>query len=158
MRKYIAVMRKAPDSDFGVDFPDFPGCISGGKTMEEAFVMAHEALEGHIEAMRERGYAIPKPRIFDQIKNDPEIFETGDVVLMFLVTLPEQRPKAVRINITIPENVIAEMDDYVRKTGETRSGLLTQAVREYLRKLGSKIKPSVKLKKAKPARKKKAVA
>ena len=44
MTAYIALLRKQPDSDFGVDFPDFPGCVTAGETLEEARVMAAEAL------------------------------------------------------------------------------------------------------------------
>jgi predicted RNase H-like HicB family nuclease len=33
MTAYIALIRKEPDSDFGVDFPDFPGCVTAGRTL-----------------------------------------------------------------------------------------------------------------------------
>ena len=55
MTVYIALLRKEPKSDFGVDFPDFPGCVSAGSTTEEAARMAREALELHIEGMLEDG-------------------------------------------------------------------------------------------------------
>jgi predicted RNase H-like HicB family nuclease len=32
---YPAVIDKEPDSDFGVSFPDFPGCVSAGKTLDQ---------------------------------------------------------------------------------------------------------------------------
>ena len=35
MASYIAVIHKDPDSDFGVSFPDFPGCITAGATIDE---------------------------------------------------------------------------------------------------------------------------
>jgi predicted RNase H-like HicB family nuclease len=44
MRYYIAVIHKDADSDFGVSFPDLPGCITAGRTLDEARVMAAEAL------------------------------------------------------------------------------------------------------------------
>jgi len=43
---YIAIIHKDPDSDFGVSFPDFPGCITAGRTLDEAKEMAREALSG----------------------------------------------------------------------------------------------------------------
>jgi predicted RNase H-like HicB family nuclease len=52
---YVAIIHKDPDSDFGVSFPDFPGCITAGRTLDEAKDMALEALSGHIEVMREAG-------------------------------------------------------------------------------------------------------
>jgi len=46
MRPYIALIHKEPKSDFGVSFPDFPGCVSAGSTLEEAASLAAEALWG----------------------------------------------------------------------------------------------------------------
>jgi predicted RNase H-like HicB family nuclease len=40
MASYIAVLHKDADSDYGVDFPDFPGCVTAGETLEEARKMA----------------------------------------------------------------------------------------------------------------------
>jgi predicted RNase H-like HicB family nuclease len=47
MTSYIALIPKAADSDYGVDFPDFPGCVTAGRTLEEALRMASEALALH---------------------------------------------------------------------------------------------------------------
>ena len=44
MATYIALLQKAPDSDFGVCFPDFPGCVTAGKTLDKAAALAAEAL------------------------------------------------------------------------------------------------------------------
>jgi predicted RNase H-like HicB family nuclease len=60
-RLYIGLIHKDRDSDFGVSFPDFPGCVTAGSTIEEAFEMAKEALAGHIEVMLEEGMVIPDP-------------------------------------------------------------------------------------------------
>jgi hypothetical protein len=43
MTAYVALLRKQPDSDYGVDFPDFPGCITAGKTLDDARGMSLEA-------------------------------------------------------------------------------------------------------------------
>jgi len=59
MTSYIGLIRKDTDSDFGVDFPDFPGCISAGTTLDEARRMAQEALELHVGGMIEDGEALP---------------------------------------------------------------------------------------------------
>jgi predicted RNase H-like HicB family nuclease len=57
-RFYIALIHKDRGSDFGVSFPDFPGCVTAGTTVEEAFSLAKEALAGHIETMIESGLEI----------------------------------------------------------------------------------------------------
>jgi predicted RNase H-like HicB family nuclease len=46
--EYIAHLHKDRKSDFGVSFPDFPGCVAAGRTLEEARRMAIEALAFHI--------------------------------------------------------------------------------------------------------------
>jgi predicted RNase H-like HicB family nuclease len=51
IRHYIGIVHKDEASDFGISFPDFPGCISAGRTLEETVVMGREALEGHIGLM-----------------------------------------------------------------------------------------------------------
>ncbi len=71
MPAYIALVRKDPDSDFGVEFPDFPGCVSAGKDLEEARTLAEEALRFHVEGMIEDGEALPRPSRFEQIMSDP---------------------------------------------------------------------------------------
>jgi predicted RNase H-like HicB family nuclease len=58
---YIALIHKEKDSDYGVSFPDFPGCVTAGKTLEEAKTLAKEALESHIEGMIEDGEEFPTP-------------------------------------------------------------------------------------------------
>jgi predicted RNase H-like HicB family nuclease len=56
---YIAYLHKEKDSDYGVSFPNFPGCITAGRTLEEARRMAVEALALHIQGMIEDGLAVP---------------------------------------------------------------------------------------------------
>ena len=59
MALYMALLRQEKDTDFGVDFPDFPGCITVGKTLEEAHKRASEALKFHIKGMLEDRDPIP---------------------------------------------------------------------------------------------------
>ena len=39
MRPYIALIHKEPNSDYGVSFPDLPGCVTAGTTIDEARTM-----------------------------------------------------------------------------------------------------------------------
>ncbi|WBQ10825.1 type II toxin-antitoxin system HicB family antitoxin [Hyphomonadaceae bacterium ML37] len=61
MAEYIALIHKDDDSDFGVSFPDFPGCIAAGATLDKARAMAQEALAFHVEGLLEDGWAMPEP-------------------------------------------------------------------------------------------------
>lgn len=60
-RTYLAFIHKDPDSSFGVTFPDFLGCTSGGDTFEDARKMAREALALHLEGMAADKEHIPPP-------------------------------------------------------------------------------------------------
>ena len=66
-----------------MSFPDFPGCITVGKTIEEARRNAQEALTLHISGMIEDGESIPRPSTLDEIAEDPA---TKDAVSILLET------------------------------------------------------------------------
>ena len=95
MSYYIALIHKEPASDFGVSFPDFPGCVTAGSTLDEAFDMAVEALAGHIEAMTEAGEAIPSASSMEEVMANPE---NRDGVAV-LVPAPEPADRAMRLSV-----------------------------------------------------------
>jgi predicted RNase H-like HicB family nuclease len=61
-------VHKDRDTSYGVSFPDLPGCISEGDTMDEALANAAEALAGHLALMRADGDAVGKPRSVSAIR------------------------------------------------------------------------------------------
>jgi predicted RNase H-like HicB family nuclease len=119
--EYIAYLHKDAKSDYGVSFPDFPGCITAGSTLEEAKQMAAEALSFHIAGMREDREEIPEPSSLDQLRDDPAM--KGAVA--FLVRASELE-KTVRINITARESQITEIDKLARAAKLTRSAYMVQ--------------------------------
>jgi predicted RNase H-like HicB family nuclease len=56
---YLAIVRKQPNSNYGVEFPDVPGCISCEPTMHQAIDSATSALRLHIKGMRDDGEEVP---------------------------------------------------------------------------------------------------
>ena len=89
MPGYIALVHKDEGTSYGVSFPDVPGCISAGDTLEEAAENAAEALGGHFAAMKADGETIPAPRDFEELKRDPEFAEeSADAILMMVVPDP----------------------------------------------------------------------
>ena len=60
MRKYAVVIEKGPNN-LSAYVPDLPGCITTGKTLEEIERNIREAIELHLEGLREDGDAIPEP-------------------------------------------------------------------------------------------------
>jgi len=72
MSSYIAAVHKDPSTEYGVSFPDFPGCITGGKSIDAVKDLAIEALSGHIKTMKEFGGEIPSPSKLDDIIADQD--------------------------------------------------------------------------------------
>lgn len=129
MASYIALLRKDKHSDYGVEFPDLPGCISAGRTLEEARRMAEEALAAHVAFLREDGDDVPAPSPLDIIAGRSEI--KGAVP--FMVELKEPSDKAVRINITVPESVLHLIDEAAAPLGGNRSAFMVSAAEEKAR-------------------------
>lgn len=118
---YIALIYKEANSDYGVVFPDFPGCITAAPTLEEAKTEAKEALLGHIEVMKEIGESLPSPSSLDEIMAEKEYRDA----VAFLVETPSSR--SVRVNVTFTEETLAIIDRRARQCHLTRSAFLAKA-------------------------------
>jgi predicted RNase H-like HicB family nuclease len=125
MLQYIGLIHKDPGSDYGVSFPDLPGLITVGKDLDDARTMAEEALAFHIEGLVEDGEAIPEASSLEAIMANPE---NRDGVAI-LVAVNTDAHKAVRVNITLPADVLAQIDKFAESHGYTRSGFLAQAAK-----------------------------
>jgi predicted RNase H-like HicB family nuclease len=127
MAQYIAIIHKDADSDYGVHFPDLPGCVTAGASLDEARAFAEEALALHLEGLAEDGDPIPEPSSLEAVMGDPDNRE-GVAILVKAPT----KAKAVRVNITLPEDALREIDSYAEAHGFTRSGFLTQAAKRLM--------------------------
>jgi predicted RNase H-like HicB family nuclease len=126
MRQYIALIHKDAGSDYGVSFPDLPGVITAGITLDEARDMAAEALAFHLEGMAQDGEAVPEPSSLEEIMATAE---NRDGVAV-LIAAPDADVRSVRVNIPLPADVLSEIDRYAEREGFTRSGFLTQAAKK----------------------------
>ena len=128
--KYPVIIHKDDNSDYGVAFPDLPGCFSAGETIEEALSNAQEAAECHIEGILLDSNPVPVATTVEKHKDRPE-FKDGIWALVD-VDISKLSLKSKRVNITIPERLLSSVDYFAKKHGETRSGLLAQAITEYM--------------------------
>lgn len=126
MANYIALIDKGADSDFGVSFPDFPRVVTAGPNLDEARTMVKEAL--HVEGMIEGGEAIPDASSLEVVMADPE--NRDGVVILVKLTGPARR--SVRVNVTLPEDALAEIDRFAEQHGFSRSGLPVQAAKRMM--------------------------
>ncbi len=129
MRSYIALIHKEAASDFGVSFPDLPGCMTAGTSLDEARTFAEEALALHLAGMAEDGEAAPEPSTLETIMDDRE---NRDGVAV-LVPVRGTSPKVVRVNITMPDDVLQAIDDYADRQGMNRSGFLVRAAKREMK-------------------------
>ena len=65
--EYTVIIEPADDGTFSVYVPDLPGCISTGRTREEAIESIREAIHRHIQTLRDLGEPVPPPRSQSQV-------------------------------------------------------------------------------------------
>jgi predicted RNase H-like HicB family nuclease len=123
--RYIALIRKEPETAFGVSFPDLPGCVTAGSSLDEALAMAREALELHLEGLAAEGYEIPAARTLEAIMADRENVDAVAAV----VEAATPRPPVERLNITLDQRLREAIDERARAEGMTRSGWIAAAAR-----------------------------
>lgn len=123
---YIAIMHKDTTSDYGVSFPDFPGCTTAGSSLEEAKELAIEALALHIQGMQEDGEAIPAPSTLDTIMAQDD-FRSG---VAFIVP-HRQTSRTLRINISVTESDLAVIDSAAKASHLTRSAYIVKSALEH---------------------------
>ena len=58
--RYLVVVEKGASS-YGAHVPDLPGCIAAAETKEEVLSLIREAIEFHLEGLRQDGQPIPAP-------------------------------------------------------------------------------------------------
>lgn len=125
-RSYIAVIKKNKSSDYAVIFPDFLTCITAGKTLDEAQIMAEEALQFHIDGMIEDNEEIPNPSSLDLVK---EKYKKAEIFLVIPAKIPS---KAARINITVDEKFLRKLDKYLENHDESRSSFFVSAAKRFM--------------------------
>lgn len=128
--RFPIVIHKDGDSDHGVTVPDLPGCFSAGATTDEALSNAMEAIECHIEGLMIDGEPVPAPRTIEFHRSDKRY--RGGVWALVDVDVSKLSGKAKRVNITLPERLLAQIDSFAARQGGSRSGLLAHAAMDYV--------------------------
>ena len=60
-KRYVVILEKGKES-FGAYVPDLPGCVAVAETKKEVTKLIKEAIEFHLEGLREEGMIIPEPQ------------------------------------------------------------------------------------------------
>lgn len=124
---FVAIIESGDEPGYSAFFPDLPGCASAGDTIEDAARNAEEALSLHLAGLVEDGQEIPHPRRSKEIGHDPDVREEER-----LLVRGELPGKSIRLNISMDEGLVAAVDQAAKARATSRSGLLADAVRQYL--------------------------
>jgi predicted RNase H-like HicB family nuclease len=128
MAKYYPAILERSSDGYGVYFPDLPGCVSVGDTVQEALRNAEEALQAHFDLTIEHGESLADPSDIGTLPAADPSNEAG----RFLVRV-ELPAKVVDVNVPVPQELLAAADRYAAQTGFTREGLIVAAMRDMLR-------------------------
>ena len=129
-RQYYVIFEHGKGS-IGAYSPDFPGCISVGNNLEEAKENITDAIEFYLEDCSDipvtSNLKAIEDVIFEGYKND-----NVKVIMQVDIVIPVKKSR--RVNITMPEDVLDNIEIYLKKhkEKENRSGLLAEAATEYM--------------------------
>jgi predicted RNase H-like HicB family nuclease len=125
LKNYIAVIHKVPVGEYRVTYPDFPGLLSGGSDLDEARALAEETLTFHIDGLVDDNRDLPEPSSLDSIMANSEN-RSGIAVLLNVAV---NRLKFVKVQITIREDVLSEVDAFAEAHGVSRSVFMARAAK-----------------------------
>jgi len=131
----IFVIDNDDNGKVSVVFPDIPGCFTWGENMEDAFAMAIDALESHLEALADDGNAIPSPssrdKALEKFKAEYQDESTPNEIILQLVPAPELDNSPMRVNVSIKRYQLERIDRKAAAAGMSRSGFLAAAANTY---------------------------
>lgn len=127
--RYVAFLHDDDKPGFGISFPDFPGCVSDGDTIDDALRRGAEALSFHVERMLADGETIPDPRSLQAIKSDETLAEWREGATIAFVALVLDKGSPRRINVSLDFGLLRAIDEEAKRRGMTRSAFLSSAAR-----------------------------
>jgi predicted RNase H-like HicB family nuclease len=125
MKQYIAFI-STDGPTFSIVFPDLPGCISAGNNYENAVRMAHEALSGHVECMKDAQLQVPEPSGLDEIKKNWKDWKNSEYTTALIALVPNHENKKYTISMDV--SLMARIDMVTKN----RSAFLAKAAEEFL--------------------------
>jgi predicted RNase H-like HicB family nuclease len=132
--KYAVVFTQGEkNSDYQVSVPDLPGCAISAKTIDIGMEEVTKAIKSHLAILAEYGEKVPNAKGLDfhrknYILENPHTFSQAFWAIVSIDITP-YLGKSHKINVTLPELLIAQIDDKVSKSSDykTRSGFIASA-------------------------------
>jgi predicted RNase H-like HicB family nuclease len=126
-RHYLAIADRLPgEANWSITFPDFPGVTSVAEQVAAILRQAKDALATAVEDMVKDGEPLPASIEDDAIPEyDPSSYHDPRAFLV-----PVDTPgRALRVNVSLDEGLLARIDDVAKRTGLSRSALLARGAR-----------------------------
>lgn len=132
--RYVALI-DGKRGAYGVVVPDLPGCTSAGRTMEEAYRNAVEAVQLWVADAEADGESLPAARSLETMRKDPEIAGAlggGAAIAMVPVLRDAGRP--ARANLSLDAGLLETIDEAAKAHGLTRSAFIASAALEKIKR------------------------
>ncbi|WP_421857611.1 type II toxin-antitoxin system HicB family antitoxin [Oceanicaulis sp.] len=128
MRYFIGVVQKDPDSAYGIEFPDVPGCFSAADDLDDLSRNASEALAFWFEDA-----PMAEPRDLDALRQDPDVAQAmASGAFLLAVPLIAMTGRTVKANVTLDAGLLKAIDAVAKSRRVTRSALIADALRREL--------------------------
>jgi predicted RNase H-like HicB family nuclease len=128
MPQFVALISKSPAGGCVLEFPDFSGCVTAADTVDEARILATEALSLHVVGLLEDGHKIPAPSTLDSVIAARPGFNS----ILLSVWIPDPASKHRRICSFLPYDLLDEIDRSARLRGISRSAFLCEGAQKLL--------------------------
>ena len=112
----------------GVTFPDFAGCFAAADAWADLPAAIQEAVQAHFFGEPDN---VPEPTALEVLAVDPQF--TGGVWMLADVDLSRIDTRPVRLNVSLPSNLVQQIDMWASQHHMTRSGFLAKAAQEAMR-------------------------
>lgn len=119
---YPIYVHQEGKSAFGASFPDIPGCFTAADDLNDLPRMAQEAVEVYFD-----GEAFDVPAPGDLTEHQKSEDYAGGFWLLVDIDLTRVNSKPVRLNISLPSDLVQRIDRYAEANHLTRSGFLASA-------------------------------
>ena len=115
-RLYPAVLERGAKGTFGAWFPDFPGCVAGGRSQQDTIEKAEIKLAQAVDALAEHDRPLPQPTPIEAI-----VLPKGcEFVAYFIVGVDPPDPSE-RVNVYLPKSLLRQVDRRAADLGMSRS-------------------------------------
>ncbi|MGK3128700.1 type II toxin-antitoxin system HicB family antitoxin [Pantoea sp. C8B4] len=130
--RFPVYLHRIEDNSWSGFVPDVEGCFFAGKSVDDALRDALNAIDSHVESLADAGKTIPKAAAIETHIHDEEC--QGGYWAFVEIDLSRYEGKAIKLNITLPQNLLSKIDSYVESHREygSRSGFLAELARREL--------------------------